>query len=221
MEDGLITDCHAENEAGGIECNFYSMGSSITNDIFEITGGTVQNCSAVNYGAIYIYGRDTASKENKETIFIQNSKVINNHADKDGGGIYIRVRNSGTQVLIKDTLIDGNSASTCGGLGLNTYNRNRPVLESVTVTNNTTKGNCAGIYSYGPVEIRGGLIQGNKTTGSNALCGALYVDQIWNTNDTSISDITNLVVKDITLSIMQMIIVVMYIWYRESTTLQM
>ena len=137
MYDGIIRDCHAKNT----DENFYGRGGGVfltqyrySQSKLNITGGTIENCSADIGGGIYLaynYYPDSDSITN-----INNCKIINNHATYNGGGIYA----AASHINISNSEITGNDAEYGGGLLL-TGSNNWPTVvnmdDSCILCNNT------------------------------------------------------------------------------------
>ena len=119
MYDGIIKDCHALNTND----NFYGRGGGIfltqypySQSKLNITGGTIENCSADVGGGIFL--SYNYYPESESITNISNCKIINNHATYDGGGIYALA----SHINISNSEITGNDALYGGGLLLNGSN---------------------------------------------------------------------------------------------------
>lgn len=71
------------------ECSFFYEGSSyLGTTTFTITDSLFEGCSSYSGGALYI--DSGTSSTNSGLNYIKNSKIKNNEAIKEGGGIYIK-----------------------------------------------------------------------------------------------------------------------------------
>ena len=107
---GTISNNTSGNHGGGI----YFTPTGAPHAVLTITGGVIENNTAAKEaGGIYITGRDNAA--NTQTVEIRNAVIRGNESDKYAGiCLYGQFRS----ILVEDTEISGNKASTGFGGGL-------------------------------------------------------------------------------------------------------
>jgi hypothetical protein len=96
---------------------------------------TLKNVSVVNgtadFGAgVFVNG----------TLFLEDSRIVSNSAEQDGGGIYIL--DAADQAVIQRSEISGNTAFQGGGI----YNRGALVVDNSTMSDNTALFAGAGLF---------------------------------------------------------------------------
>lgn len=176
MEGGTITGCSATSGNGG---GIYSMSDSDYAAEVNITGGSVSgNISANTGGGIYIGKTGSASK--KSALNISNAKIKNNVAEHltntynaVGGGISV---NMYAEVVIENTIIEGNSAYKGGGVAVRKYSTIK--ISGGKITDNSSNGGeGGGLYMENNVsaEIDGTEISKNKVVGCTNSAGALMI----------------------------------------------
>ncbi len=170
VDGNIITDIEDPREDIPISYIRENGGAVFMNDTSgeaTITGGTIENCTAENGGAIYMSGGH---------FDMFGGKIINNkavgHTDDfgvvtlgDGGGVY----NGGGQVIMSGGDVNNNTALRDGGgvyVAGNYHMRGGNVLSNKAVYG-------GGIYvNDGLVSISGGNIDSNTATESG---GGLYI----------------------------------------------
>jgi len=118
----------------------------------DLSGGGIQNNGTLAVDNSTITGNEAnlgGGIQNNGTATVSNSTVSGNKASSGGGGIY----NAGTLVLFSSTIsentdnsLDGGTASTFGGGGINSATGS-----TLTVSNSTITGNTAA-YSGGAIQ---------------------------------------------------------------------
>lgn len=127
------------------------------NGVTEISGGTIQNCSAELGGAVYMTGG---------TFTISDIGAIeNNSALTNGGGVYV----GGGKVEVKGGTISNNTAGSDGG-GMYVGGGNVDVSGG-SISSNTAAENGGGVYIAGDYSMTNGEVISNKATNG----GGIYV----------------------------------------------
>ena len=137
-----ITENSATTHAGGV----YNTGHlTITNS--EVSGNT----------AGYLYLGGGIYNENEATLEITGSRILSNRAESGvGGGIY-NASSAGDGVLIIDSTLSDNTASSGGGI----CNTGSIVLTGVTLTGNNVSGEGGGVYNEGLLVAVNSTFSGN------------------------------------------------------------
>ena len=169
IEDSTIDDNYAYDRGGGIYIN---GTAGVIDSTLTITGSTFSNNRATDDGGGVHVGSATTFTMDDTDVFgnrvesggvntnhgggvrvafgttspssgvITNSRITNNFAESDGGGLYA---GSAFELTIEDTLFEGNSAGDdAGGLTLRTDTV--VTITGATVINNVAADNSGGIY---------------------------------------------------------------------------
>ncbi len=144
--------------------NGFRGGVGVVNTTAEITGGTIQNCSAVNGGGLYVGGASS--------VAISGSASIKDCAAYQGGGIYV-AQDSDCQITMDGGVIEDCTAQQDGGGVYYAANN------TFTMNNGTISGNEAsrggGIYvaKQGELAMNEGKIEKNTATYQG---GGVYVE---------------------------------------------
>ena len=148
LRNFIIQNGLSANDGGGIYIS--NSGPIIDNCIIE------NNISSGSGGGIYYEQTSNGS-------FLRNSQVINNTANGcTGGGILASINDTGP--YLENVLITGNSTSCdgAGGGGGLYSNQSHPVLDNVTVINNTSfLGGGIYVFNGTEIEIMNTIIAGN------------------------------------------------------------
>ena len=175
LGDGvLITNNRTgSNGVGGGICNegtLYMHGTAVVGD--KTNGGKAA-------GTPYSYGKDSSSYKDQE------NKTRSNYGDSGGGGIYNGNKND-SSIIAKLYLgykpdADGKPEKEelkggiyyNGGAGGGLYNAAGSIayFDSGTFAWNGSDGGGGAIMNAGTIEMSGGLIEHNRTTGTNAAYG--------------------------------------------------
>ena len=157
MNDGVtITNCKA-TDGGAV----YITGGGI----FKMTGGTITGCSATNSGG-GVWMNTVSSFTMSGNSKIENCTATNN----EGGGVYVTdVNNPCTFIMLDNATITGCSAEKGGGgvsYGCSTSGTFE-ISENAKISNNINNNNSyggGGIYLYGKLTMKGGIISGNEAS---------------------------------------------------------
>ncbi len=168
LVDSAVVECSARLGGGGICQGRWADAGGET----ALQGSIVRNNSAPEGGGIYSTG----------DLDIMNSTICQNSADH-GAGAYSDPNRSWLTWTIKDSVIDGNVASSHGG-GLKINDILYVTIEGSTVSNNRASTG-AGIvaWSGAVIEIEDTTIISNT---ADYLCGGLIMNQgnLWLANST-------------------------------------
>ena len=121
-------------------------------------GGIWDSTVSDNISALTGGGLDLQQNVGVDGFIISRSRVVNNSAGTDGGGI----RNSGRILLYQSTL-QGNTAGGVGGGVFNTEDGFVKSSESALTANQSVSG--GGIYNEGRAEFAQSLLNGNQASG--------------------------------------------------------
>ncbi len=165
IKGGLITGgaCDDQYGSGGIALKS-SKAKLYVNDT-TIAGNVTDTYSWFNN---YGYGAGIAVHGSDSVVELSNTKVIYNHAESSGGGIY--VRKADCKIKIKDgSEVSNNYSAKCGG-GIYIDGNNTSLLidSKSKVSNNTAANEGGGIYhngKNGEVKVKdGSAISGNTSS---------------------------------------------------------
>ncbi|MEZ4861357.1 MAG: choice-of-anchor Q domain-containing protein [Caldilineaceae bacterium] len=150
-----------ENEAvaGGAIVNLCD-GSVIT-----ITNSILRNNHAERGGAIYI----PTAEELFSELIIRHSQVLDNRADVQGGGLFLRGGDAGSNATISDSTFAGNRVTNGPGGGITVLTNNEAAVTNLTLTNVAIIANEASAGGGLQVFSRGSTIVtvGNTTISGN------------------------------------------------------
>ncbi|NQU06896.1 MAG: hypothetical protein HQ568_12440, partial [Calditrichaeota bacterium] len=164
FESCVISDNHAQENAGGIGLAYQSTGNFIN---CTISG----NESGLGAGGMYLWGQSSPN--------VDGCVFINNHTGDSGGAINI---NNGSSPHISNCVLRGNTAEAGGAIYVTTEN-SEPLIEWNWFDQNAAReGNQIG----GALYVRGSArpeIRFNRFTQNNAnRGGALYFKERFNAN---------------------------------------
>lgn len=91
-------------------------------------------------------------------VIIVNSSILNNHSNRDGGGIACI---GWTQSILRDCLVTGNSASESGAGILNASAVLTLTISSCTISENHAGSNGGGIVNFGTMILRNSTVLNN------------------------------------------------------------
>ena len=172
LKGGLITGgaCDDQYGAGGISLKG-SKAKLHVNDT-TIAGNVTDTYSWFNN---YGYGAGIAVHGSSSTLELSNTKLVYNHAESSGGGIY--VRNSDCSVTIKNgSEISNNRSAKCGGGIYIDGNNTKLLIDSKSkVSNNASANEGGGIYhngKNGEVTVKDGSAISNNSAGKDG--GGIY-----------------------------------------------
>jgi len=129
-----------------------------SNGVSTVSGGTIQNCSGINGGAVYMTaGTFTLSGD---------GTITNCRATENGGAVYL----GGGNMIITGGSLTKNNAQNGGAAYVNASNTTHGVtVTGGNITENTATENGGGIYvNNGFYKMTGGSVDGNHATAGNA-----------------------------------------------------
>ena len=158
IKNSLIQDNISNNEfyAGGGVCQAENAGA------LEVTNTTFKNNQAI--GGIGPVGGAIIFSPTGTTNTISGCTFENNHADAEGGAIYI----DGATLNVENTTFYGNSSNADGGViyirhtgGNQTTN---VTFNSVSIVNNTATGTGAGVHlNSGILTVQNSILANNES----------------------------------------------------------
>jgi predicted outer membrane repeat protein len=133
----------------------------VTNESSTVTvaGGTIQDNTGINGGAIYSIG----------TVFVSGGNISNNTATTFGGGIY-----SLGNTTISGGLIFGNTAPSGGGIYSDEgSNAILTITSSANITENSARIDGGNVAVFGTLMMDGGTVSSNVTNSDSG--GGIYL----------------------------------------------
>lgn len=169
--------------------NLVFKGLYNANDTLYISGNNTNRIFYVDF---------TGSSVVNKTITIDSMAIINGEASGNGGAIFFK---HGDSLVIRNSVILGNTASSAGGAIYSYAFSSTPQSSIVTISNCIISGNTAGtagggIYSYSNsntnysiVTLSNSTISGNTASSSSG--GGIYSYSNSNTSNFSTVNLTN------------------------------
>ncbi|MBQ9594242.1 MAG: right-handed parallel beta-helix repeat-containing protein, partial [Synergistaceae bacterium] len=193
LNNGDNGDWKSEGDGAGV---FIGTGSEVTIKNCEITSNTSDNGSQGWGGGIYVSsGISTVNDEThtmtytkKTVLTLEDSKITQNTAAANGGGIHI---GSGAEVTITNCEITGNTATNSYGGGIY-MGLSEGTITNCNISNNTAFGLGGAISLWGSsVTITQSTLDTNKVTDSSwGYGGAICVQTNNNTPEIEITNST-------------------------------
>lgn len=215
MTDGVLhgVDTTDSSKFNYVQPNGGAVYMDDPKGVVTISGGTIEDCSAANGGAIYMTAgtftmdgdqthiQNCSAAENGGAVYlgggdmtIKGGTINGNKATENGGAIYL---GGGTLTVGEDTIsvndtdiaqITGNTAGNSGGGAY--IDGGDVVVNTGNIAGNTATGNGGGVaVNNGNYTMNGGNVDNNTSaTGSG---GGIYVASASNTDSgsTDVSDI--------------------------------
>ncbi len=179
MEDGTIRNSNTDNDVDKEYLNIVENGGAVwlEDGKCEISGGTIENCTATEGGAIYISGKNNPT-------FTMTGGTISNCTSKagNGGAVYLQ----GGTVTLEGGIISDNLAQ--GGNGGGIYIKDgsfympagstASITENSAILRNSQGGNGGGLYvTSASNNVTVDILSGNITNNSsNRWGGGVCVD---------------------------------------------
>ena len=162
--------------------DIYPYTDNVTISGLTLTEGAATAGGAINVAPSY------------STLTLNNSRIVNNDSNTEGGGINVQANYTAAELVVNDSTISGNDAGGRGG-GISTFGR--LTVTNSEISNNTAGGGAGGggIYQnskYG-VQISNSTITGNGTAAAG---GGIHIDSdtkysgVGRIEDTTISNNT-------------------------------
>ncbi|MCQ2516240.1 MAG: hypothetical protein MJ094_05195 [Saccharofermentans sp.] len=184
MSGGTIHDVNVSGGSMNVEglpipiYYVHNVGGAVwmkdPNGLSEITGGSIENCTAVQGGAVYMTGGTfTMSGGSITGCSAIGNASANPPVTADGGGVCIKsASGANVQFRINGGDISGNSATNNGG-GIYLENASVSILNG-SISDNSAEYNGGGIcVNEGTITMYGGSVDGNNALHGNG--GGLYV----------------------------------------------
>ncbi len=157
LNDVVVEDNRA-SYGGGIALHFASMSSPDTVDLNRLT---IQGNTATSAA-----GGALVDLQAFATFHLRNSHIHANTAYQ-GGGLYLQgdaVPDEASSILVRNTVIDANTASLDSGVENHSGTTDAPAL----LADDFLRGNDAGVYggaigSYGALDVTGTTLAGNTS----------------------------------------------------------
>ena len=150
-----------QNNSSSDESSFHGGGGVYTNGTFTMTGGTINGNQANYGGGVYNYANFNLSGS---------GRIEKNNANH-GAGVYTGSNWEETKTFtMSGGSISGNTSTRDGGGVSNMWIFN---LNGGSISGNSANEG-GGVYSGARVNMSGGTISGNKTTGSAPAGGGIY-----------------------------------------------
>lgn len=125
---------------------------------------TIEDCifEDNNFSAVYVWF-------STQPVEIINSQFINNYAVNNGGAISIQSVGNSSEVIILQSIFDGNSSGNDAGAITQRSGTNLLILNSLFVNNHSQSGNAGGIMANvgngnGQAEVLNSIFVGNSNT---------------------------------------------------------
>ena len=165
IKGGLITGgaCDDQYGSGGIALKG-NKAKLYANDV-TIAGNVTDTYSWFNN---YGYGAGIAVHGSNSTVELSNTKVIYNHAESSGGGIYVRKADCSITIKNGSEVSNNYSAKCGGGIYIDGNDTDLTIDSKSKVSNNIAASEGGGIYHNGKdgeVKIKdGSAISGNTSS---------------------------------------------------------
>lgn len=188
---GVYSECHLQMRGGEISYNKITVVTTALVDGYLYSGGGIyvrgEFASFTMYGGkvshnessknlTYIFGGGIAVSSAKFTMY--GGEVSYNYAYRAGGGIYL---DGITKAVIYDGFITKNSVTQDGGGAICAFGNDASGRVDLTINGGTFSENvayfCGGVYSYNYayINLNGGRIINNVSTGDNLRAAGLHL----------------------------------------------
>ena len=167
MYGGMICENTAGQSAEGLGGAIYLQAGDLTKNggTFNMYSGVLADNAAYRGGAVFAEEAESAALPASVNIF--GGTIRNNHAAKDGGGVYMG--NTAALTLDSTTFLQNSAGNSGGGI----YSSGGSLIKESVFTGNTSYKDGAGICYVGEnVDIRQCSFTGNVAQNNG---GAMYV----------------------------------------------
>ena len=197
MTGGAVTGNYADDDGGGIyvedtghlELNKVTISDNSSKNeggaMNVCADGSIKDCVISNNKSNDSHGGGVRFDSKGHTLTIENTKINENTADNDGGGIHIEdghvimtggsisgnkasdgagVYNPDGTIELDSVIISGNESTEYGGAGVNS--KESAIIRNCGISGNTAAAGGGGLYITGKLEMSGGSVTDNMAKAS-------------------------------------------------------